>query len=210
MDDLASAGGGLGVGAAALAGPEPAPWGRQLLARALRTTWWVWLFPLALAVALAVRSLLMLDYVHVLSAILWTGADLIMGFVIGPILRRLDPGTRLRVQRELLPRTLFYFPVMAGTTTTAGWYLAQTLGFMRPSSPFHGWFVAALALVAFMTVQGLGVLLPINLRVYGEMLRPRPDVERVRRLMGRYIFIVGFQGLLQIGIVFIMARFVMG
>lgn len=198
------------MGMATLTQPAAESWGRELVRRALVYSWWIWLFPAALVVALTVHSLQLLDYVHVLSAILWTGADLIMGFVVGPVLRRIDPASRLRVQRELLPRTLLYFPVMAGTTTTAGWYLATRLGFMQPSSPLHAWFVAALIVVSFLTVQGLGVLLPTNLRVYGEMHRPQPDGDRIRRLMNRFFLLVGFQGLLQIGIVFIMMHFVMG
>lgn len=196
--------------ATAPAEQQMAPWGWGLVRRALTTTWWVWLFPAALVAALAAGSLQILDYVHVLSAILWTGADLFMGFVVGPVLRRLDPGSRMRVQSQLLPRTLFFFPVVAGTTTTAGWYLAQALGFLRPSSPLYWWMVAALVVVTFLTLQGLGVLLPTNLRIYGMMLSPQPDIERIRRTMSRYLYLVGFQGLLQLGIVFIMAHLVMG
>lgn len=198
------------MGATALEQTQTVPWGREMVRKALTYTWWVWLMPAALVVALVLPSLRLLDYVHVLSAIMWTGADLLMGFVVGPVLRRLDPASRLRVQSELLPRTLFYFPVMAATTTTAGWFLAKAIGVMLPSSPLYWWFVGALVVVSFMGVQGLGVILPTNLRVYGEMQKPKPDLERVRRLMSRYIYLTGFQGLLQIGIVFIMVHFVLG
>ncbi len=187
-----------------------APWGWGLVRRALRATWWVWLFPAALTIAAVLRNLLFLDYVHVLSAVLWTGADLFMGFVVGPVLRRLDPGSRMRVQSQLLPRTLLFFPVMAGTTITSGWYVGQAIGLLRPSSPVDGWLVAALVVVVFLTVQGLAVLLPTNVRIYGMMLLPEPDIERIRRTMSRYLYLVGFQGLLQLGIVFIMAHLAMG
>ena len=195
---------------AASAKQQIAPRGWGLVWRALTTTWWVWLFPAALVVALATGALQILDYVHVLSAILWTGADLFMGFIVGPVLRRLDAASRLRVQSRLLPRTLLFFPVISGTTTAAGWYLAQALGFLEPSSPFYWWVVAALIVVAFLTVQGLGVLLPTNLRIYGMMLSPQPDTDRIRRMMSRYLYLVGFQGLLQLGIVFVMVHLVMG
>jgi hypothetical protein len=46
------------------------------------------------AIALMIAAILadnfwFLDYVHVFSSLLWTGIDLFMGFVLGPILRRL-------------------------------------------------------------------------------------------------------------------------
>jgi hypothetical protein len=39
-------------------------------------TWWVLVLPAAMVVALATGNLDLLDYTHVLSGALWTGADL--------------------------------------------------------------------------------------------------------------------------------------
>ncbi len=52
--------------------------------------WWVLSFPVALVAALALDSLYLLNWVHVLSGVLWTGADLFMGFIVGPVLRSLE------------------------------------------------------------------------------------------------------------------------
>jgi hypothetical protein len=49
-------------------------------------------------------NLWFLDYVHVFSSLLWTGIDLFMGFVLGPILRRLDLPARREIMRRLTPR----------------------------------------------------------------------------------------------------------
>src|SRR6516165_12688786 len=38
--------------------------------------------------AIVADNLWFLDYVHVFSSLLWTGIDLFMGFVLGPVLRR--------------------------------------------------------------------------------------------------------------------------
>ena len=38
-----------------------------------------------------------LDFLHVTFGGLWTGVDLFMGFVVGPVLRRLDPPVRERL-----------------------------------------------------------------------------------------------------------------
>ncbi len=42
----------------------------------------------AMIAAIVAGNLWLLDFVHVLSSLLWTGIDLFMGFVLGPILRR--------------------------------------------------------------------------------------------------------------------------
>ena len=45
---------------------------------------------------------------------------------------------------------------------------------------------------------------------YFEMRKTQPDVARIGRLMRRYVYAVGFQGLLQVAIIVVMARFVTG
>jgi hypothetical protein len=176
----------------------------------LRGAWWV-LLPVA-ALVLAIRShvLWYLNYVHVFSAILWTGTDIFMGFVLGPILRRLDLPTRRTVLVRLMPRMLVFMPAVSIVTTTAGWYLAEWLGLFQLPPPQVWWLWGALAIVGVMTVQGLGILLPTNLRVYFEMCRPQPDGERIGRLMRRYTVVVAVQGILQFATIFIMAHLATG
>src|SRR3954468_1780909 len=102
-------------------------------------TWWVLLFPGAMLFAMAIDSTYLLNWVHVLSGVLWTGADLFMGFIVGPVLRSLDPPSRTRVIAYLTPRTLLYFPAVALTAGTAGWSLATRLGYNHPDSPLLFW-----------------------------------------------------------------------
>lgn len=170
-------------------------------------TWWVLLFPGALAIALGIRSLYLLNWVHVLSGVLWTGADLFMGFIVGPVIRSLDMRGRVAVISYLVPRTLLYFPAVALTAGVAGWSLATRLGYLQADSPFHFWAVVALALVGVMTVVGLGFLLPNNLRIWFELHEPEPDRERVVRLNRYNIFLSGGQGLMQLAMILIMAHF---
>jgi hypothetical protein len=59
-------------------------------------------------------------------------------------------------------------------------------------------------------LQGLGVLLPTNIRVYLEMQKPAPDADKIARLMRRYVRVVAFQGVMQVSIVVIMTRFATG
>ncbi len=191
-----------GVAASAVTTPEPG------LTRQL--TWWVLVLPAAAAVALATRSIFLLDWAHVMSGAMWTGSDLFLGFILSPVMRRLTPDQRRAVIAWLVPRTLLYMPVLAATTGTAGWYLAVRLGLLAPGSPERLWVFLALGVLAVLTVQGLGILLPNSLRIYLELRRPQPDMGRILRLNRINLRLSGVQGLFQVGIILIMAHFVTG
>jgi len=81
---------------------------------------WYALAAMAMMIAaIAIGNLWLLNFIHVLSSLLWTGVDLFMGFVLGPILRRVDFPVRREIVRRLTPRTLFLMPavsIISGTT----------------------------------------------------------------------------------------------
>ncbi len=175
--------------------------------------YYLWYVGGALALMTAViasRHLWSLNFVHVFSGLLWTGIDLFMGFVLGPILRAVDIAARRAVLLRLTPRTLFLMPTLAIVTGTTGWYLAVDMGFTALSWPQYGWVAAALALVVLMTILGLGYLLPTNLRVCLELQRDNPDSARMAKLTNRYFLAVALQGVMQVATIVIMARFATG
>lgn len=169
----------------------------------------------ALALATMVGAILagnafFLNFVHVMSGVMWTGIDIFMGFVIGPVLRQADVPARRAIAVRLIPRMLFLMPTLAIVTGTAGYFLAKQLGFLDVAYPAHLWVDAALVIIAILTVQGLGVLLPTNLMACLEMQKPQPDAERIKRLMRRYVHHTALQGAMQIAIIVVMAKFVTG
>ena len=99
---------------------------------------------------------------------------------------------------------------MAIITGTSGWFLAGRVGFLALPYPQFYWVVAALTIVTILTLQGLGYLLPTNLRVYLELRRPNPDVPKIGAMMSRYFYVVADQGVLQVAIIVVMARFATG
>lgn len=159
-------------------------------------------------VALARRDLALLNWTHVLAGSLWTGADVFLGFVLGPVMRRLPPEHRISVIEYLVPRTLLYLPAMSLTAGTAGWYLAAWLGWLAPGTANFPWVVAALVLVTLMTVQGLGVLLPNSLRIWFELRKAAPRREFMIRLNRINLYLSGVQGVMQVAIYVVMAHFV--
>jgi len=174
---------------------------------------YLWFAGAAIAImiaAISLNNLWFLNFVHVFSGLLWTGIDLFMGFVLGPILRSLDVAVRREVLLRLVPRTLFLMPTLAIVTGTSGWYLSQELGFNALPWPQYGWFVAAMVLLILLTIQGTGYLLPTNLRVCFELQKPNPDGPKINAMMKRFFFVVAMQGTMQVLMIVIMARFVTG
>jgi hypothetical protein len=165
---------------------------------------------LAIAVMVAATvadNLWFLDYVHVFSSLLWTGIDLFMGFVLGPILRRVDLSVRREIMRRLTPRTLFLMPTVSIISGTSGWFLAVKLGYTALDWPAYGWMAAALVLVTLMTIQGLGFLTPVNVFVCMELQKASPNMTKIADWMQRYFYVVAMQGIMQVAIIVVMARF---
>jgi len=67
-----------------------------------------------------------------------------------------------------------------------------------------------LTLVVLMTIQGIGYLLPTNLRVCMQLRGPNPDFDKISRMMRSFFLAVALQGTMQVLTIIIMARFVSG
>jgi uncharacterized membrane protein len=156
--------------------------------------------------AIAAGNFWFLNFVHVFSSLLWTGIDLFMGFVLGPIMRRVELPVRREVMRRLTPRTLFLMPTVAIISGTTGWFLAVQLGYSMLEWPAYGWIAASLILVALMTIQGLGFLTPVNVFVCLELQKFEPDMKKISYWMQRYFYAVALQGTMQVAIIIVMTR----
>ncbi|HZA65146.1 MAG TPA: hypothetical protein VE573_19870 [Nitrososphaeraceae archaeon] len=171
---------------------------------------WVIIPIVAVVVAIISANLLLLNYIHVFTAILWTGTDIFMAFLLGPVLRNVSLATRKEVISWLMPKMVFFMPTVAAVTTTAGYFLASKMGLITLSPPVVYWISAVLVIVSIMFIQGLGILLPTNLRIYFEMRKNEPDMPRIQRLMRMYVKVVAIQAAMQFVIIFIMAEFATG
>ena len=171
---------------------------------------WVIIPITALVVAILSANLLLLNYIHVFTAILWTGTDIFMAFLLGPVLRNVSLSTRKEVISWLMPKMVFYMPTVAAVTTTAGYFLASKMGLITLNPPVVYWISVVLVIVSIMFIQGLGILLPTNLRIYFEMRKNKPDISRIQRLMRMYVKVVAIQAAMQFVIIFIMAEFATG
>ncbi len=164
----------------------------------------------ALIYAMNFGTVTILNYVHIMTGALWTGIDLFMGFVLGPVLGTLDPQARAAVFRRLIPKMTFLMPVLATVTITAGMQLAERIGLLSFSDLFgalsNPWLLAAAIIAALLTVQGFGIMLPNEVRVFKQLVSETPDIDKISRLGMRNARLGGIQGLFQLAIIFIMAN----
>lgn len=172
--------------------------------------WFVAAALLVMVAAIVIGNFWFLDWVHVMSGVLWTGIDLFMGFVIGPIIRNVSIPVRKEIITRLTPVTLFLLPTLSVITGTSGWFVAVQGGFTQLPWPQFGWIVAALVLVTLMTIQGVGYLLPTSVRVCFELQKPKPDGPKIGRMMSRFYYVVASQGVMQVAIIVVMARLATG
>jgi hypothetical protein len=133
-----------------------------------------------------------------------------MALLLGPVLRNVRLSTRKEVIFWLMPKMVFYMPTVAAVTTTAGYFLASKMGLITLNPPVVYWISAVLVIVSVMFIQGLGILLPTNLRIYFELRKNQPDMSRIQQLMKMYVKVVAIQAAMQFVIIFIMAEFATG
>jgi hypothetical protein len=157
-----------------------------------------------LVVAIASNSLWALTFFHVAGGGLWTSIDLFLGLIIGPILGRLSVQSRIDFTVRFMPKMILIMPTLVAMTLGAGFQLARHLGNLDAAYPHHGWLVASYIIVGVMAVIALGLLEPANLAVLFELKKPRPNGERIGRLMKIFIYTAGITGLMQIATIVIM------
>ena len=161
----------------------------------------------ALILTIVRASRYWLDFFHVFGGALWISTDLLMGFVIGPIMNRLDIPARMVFAKNLMTKMMVVMPTVVICTLTAGWQLALVDGFFSyPYAPQHGWILAALIVVALLSILAYTFLEPANIVVLMELRKPEPNGLLIGRMMKRFLYTAGILGVLQLSIIVIMVR----
>lgn len=161
----------------------------------------------ALAFVLVYGNLLALNYLHVLTGGTWTGIDLFMGIVMGRILKGLDPQARTQVIKKLVPLMLFLMPALATAAITSGINLASRLGMLASPSPL---IIAAIVIVIILSVQGFGMIMPTEIRIFLELRKKNPNRDKIIKWGMRNVKLAGSQGVFQVGLIFVMANLALG
>ena len=165
----------------------------------------------ALVVALLVTAiagdwLWGLTFFHIVGGGLWTGIDLFVGFIVGPIIGRMSVQARIEFSVRFMPKMLLLMPTLVTMTLASGFQLARHLGYLDPSFPRHAWIVASFIVVGVMATVALGYLEPANLAVLFELRKPQPNGLVIEKLMKRFVYTAGITGLAQVATLIIMTR----
>jgi hypothetical protein len=163
-----------------------------------------------LVIAIATNKLWALDFFHVAGGGLWTGIDLFVGLILGPIIGRMSIPARIEFSTRFMPKMLLIMPTLVTMTMAAGWQLARHLGNLEAQYPHHNWLVASYIIVGVMAVIALGILEPANLGVLFELKKPRPNGELIGRLMKRFVYTAGITGCMQVATLVIMTKLAAG
>lgn len=107
----------------------------------------------AFVLAATVGTIQMHTYVHVMAGILWTGIDVFMALVIGPVLGGLSVDERAKWFETFTPKIAFLMPSLATVTIFGGISLAVRLGGFPNAGPWIGLFVFV-SFVAATLVMG--------------------------------------------------------
>ncbi|WP_425433299.1 hypothetical protein [Haloarcula rubra] len=97
----------------------------------------------ALTYATTTASVQHHTYVHVMAGVLWTGTDIFIGAILGPVVGSLDEQQSAAVFEKLTPKTAFFLPSMAFLTIASGLALALRLGVFTNPDPWLALFTAA-------------------------------------------------------------------
>ena len=147
-----------------------------------------------------------LIFCHVAGGGMWTAVDLFVGLIVGPILGRLSVPARAEFASRFMPKMVVLMPTIVLMTLATGFQIAGALGNLTVGSPNHAWLIASFIVVGVMAVIALGILEPANIAVLMEMSKPRPNGERIGRLMRRFVYTAGVTGLMQVATLVIMTR----
>jgi predicted neutral ceramidase superfamily lipid hydrolase len=107
---------------------------------------------LALVAALTVGDLRTLTYVHVMAGALWTGIDLFIGMVVGPVAGGMTLDQRAGFFRRFTPKMTFLMPVLAAVTISGGVVLALELGKFPHADPWLAMMTAAILVPVVLLV----------------------------------------------------------
>nr|WP_256299050.1 hypothetical protein [Haloarchaeobius salinus] len=107
---------------------------------------------LALVLAATVGTREHHTYVHVMAGVLWTGIDLFMAMVLGPVLGGLAVDARSAVFERFTPKMTFLMPSLALVTIAGGITLALRVQVFPNAQPWLALFTAFTLLPALLSI----------------------------------------------------------
>lgn len=156
--------------------------------------------------AIASNSMWALMFAHVAGGGMWTGVDLYVGLILGPIIGGMSIPARMEFSAKFMPKMVLLMPTVVMMTLAAGFQIAIDYQRLMPGNINRPWLIASMVVVGVMAVVALGILEPANIGVLLEMKKPEPDGRVIEHLMKRFVYTAGITGVMQIATLVIMTR----
>ncbi|AAT42719.1 hypothetical protein [Picrophilus oshimae] len=153
----------------------------------------------AFIVAFLIPGILILDYVHVLLGVIWTGTDVFLGLIFFIVMSGMDDSIRFDISKRLIPMILFFIPGVSIITPLAGYELSLREHIFKFDILFILILIISLILVLLSLVFILRYALFINKSV---------DKHAVSLKMKKISIVASIQLVLQISIISLMAYIV--
>lgn len=177
----------------------------------LRTNIWIVIPIGALIVEFLSASLLLLNYVHVFTAILWTGTDIFMAFLLGPVLRNVGLSTRKEIISWLMPKDGFLYANCCSCYNYSRLFpcFESRFNYFTASGCLLGCYSFDNSFCHIHNVPGYTTTDKSSHILWNEK-ESEPDMSRIQKLMKKYVKVVAIQTVMQFAIIFIMAEFSTG
>ncbi len=133
---------------------------------------------IALVGAFLSRSILMLDYVHVLIGAIWIGTDVFLGLLFSLVLGTIDVVSRADIGRRIIPMTLFFIPSASIVTPLAGYILSVWEGIFSLRTPL---FMAIIVIGIIIAAVSFGLIVPYSYALKREVEKGVPDGNLVSK-----------------------------
>ncbi len=162
--------------------------------------------PVILALILYIHNFYFLEYFHVVAGSMWTGMDLVLGLFFSYVMKGLNNFERTKISMRLTPTMLYFMPAISSVTITAGIYTALAM-----KIPFSSIYIIVALVIAFILfIEGIGIFLPNELRVYMEIISGAKNTEKIVKLTMFNLRLSLIQVIFQIAIILMMAHFAVG
>ena len=91
-------------------------------------------------------------FAHVMAGVLWTGIDLFMAAVLGPVIGSMAVDARVDLVKRYTPKMTFLMPMLAIVTIAGGITLALRLGLFPNADPWLALLTAATLVPALLII----------------------------------------------------------
>ncbi len=142
--------------------------------------WWLLALPIMFILGWSFSNFQLMDFDHIIGAILWVGGNVFDATVINFALTSSSPEVRTQISRFVGMQNSFYFNMAGFTTAFSGVLLASWDGYLNLHSPMLPFVVGISVLGATLLSMGYLFLAPTGQKIGQLQSQSSPDVPQIQ------------------------------